>query len=149
MAHASQYFSTIVTFSPTSKHASCVARFAQVTQYFTFRALIVTKGVRVSNTFAISREFFLVSIREAFGDSAESDGEGSTNLVLLSLFSVIKPREPLAHKNVVILLQHIKKKKNEKVVRLITGYFLSDFRIRWAEHRPSMGQGIVCCSRYL
>jgi hypothetical protein len=43
--HASQYFSIMVTLSPTSKQASTVARLAHVAQYFSFFCLgLCTKG---------------------------------------------------------------------------------------------------------
>jgi hypothetical protein len=53
--HASQYFSTILTWSPKSKMASIVARLPHVEQYFSLLALgLTTKGWSVIRDFTIS-----------------------------------------------------------------------------------------------
>jgi hypothetical protein len=105
MAHVPQYFSTIVTFSPTSKQASCVAKFAQVIQYFNFFSLIVvTKGLRVSKNFAISLHFVSLPMNTIFNDVAIIADEGTKNLVLLSFLLVITSWMPFTYKNVLIMV---------------------------------------------
>jgi hypothetical protein len=105
MAHVSQYFSAIVTFSSTSKQASCVAKFAQVIQYFNFFSLIVvTKGLRVSKNFAISFHFVSLPMNAIFNDVAVIADEGMKNLVLLSFLSVITCLKPFTYKNVLMMV---------------------------------------------
>jgi hypothetical protein len=106
MAHVSQYFSTIVMFSPTSKQASCVAKFAQVIQYFNFFSLIVvTKGLRVSKNFAISLHFVSLPMNAIFNDVAIIADESIKNVGLLSFLSVITCWMSFTHKNVLILAE--------------------------------------------
>jgi hypothetical protein len=52
LEHASQYFSIMVTLSPTSKWASSVARLPHVEQYFGFFSLgLCTKGLSAIRDF--------------------------------------------------------------------------------------------------
>jgi hypothetical protein len=74
-------------------------------QYFSFFSLTaVTKGLRVSNNFAISLHFEL-PMSATFSDVATIAEESIKNLVLLSFLSVITCWMPLTHKNVLILAE--------------------------------------------
>lgn len=103
-AHLSQYFSIIVTFSPTSKQASWVAGFSHVMQYRNFFALaVLTKGLRDRKNFLIPVQFLNVLMSAAACDEAIIAAEITKHPGLPSL-SLIKRRTPHTLKNVMIMI---------------------------------------------
>ena len=79
-----------MTFSPTSKQASCVARFSQVMQYLDFFSLTdVTSGLSVSKNLVISLHFANLRLNASNRVVNVIAVKISKNLALISLLSVI------------------------------------------------------------